>query len=369
VTISNIGGCATAVGDPPMVIIVNTQEIIDAGIDFAEVFFYMAPGTAIITALSLFFYRWYYKEEFSQRTHPTPAGVLQLQKEIDIWKDSEKRLNTNVPEERKVKELLQNFMFQLQTKLDDEKIERGPADLVNMIDLKKEYQIHDKTLFVYCSCVLGVVISLFFLENFISSWVHLPLAWIAVLGSLTLMVLADIDDMEVILHKVEWSTLIFFAALFVLMEGLDRLGLVSLIGNYIADLISKVHSDNRLLVAILLIVWVSAIVSAIIDSIPYTTAMIPIVIQLASDPSLGLPLRPLVYSLAFGTGLGGNGTLIGATANLVCAGLAEQYGYPISFVKFFKVGMPVMLISVFIASIYLVMVFIVFEFGTYPNQI
>jgi len=189
------------------------------------------------------------------------------------------------------------------------------------------------------------------------------MAWIAVLGALTLMVLADIHDMEVILHKVEWSTLIFFAALFVLMEGLDRLGLVSLIGNHLADMIAHVGEEKRLLVAIILIVWISAIVSAIIDSIPYTTAMIPIVIQLANDPSLNLPLRPLIYSLAFGTGLGGNGTLIGATANIVCAGLAEQYGYPISFVTFFKAGMPIMLLSVFISTIYLIFVFIIFGFG------
>jgi len=169
--------------------------------------------------------------------------------------------------------------------------------------------------------------------------------------------------MEVILHKVEWSTLIFFAALFVLMEGLDRLGLVGLIGDYIADLISKVDDDSRLFVAVCVILWVSAIVSAIIDSIPYTTAMIPIIIQLANDDSLGLPLRPLVYALAFGTGLGGNGTLIGSSANLVCAGLCEQNGYPISFIQFFKVGMPLMFISVFISNIYLVIVFVAMGLG------
>jgi len=204
---------------------------------------------------------------------------------------------------------------------------------------------------------------MFFLENFIGSWVHLPLPWIAVLGALTLMVLADIEDMEVILHKVEWSTLIFFAALFVLMEGLDRLGLVGLIGDYIAEVIAKVDPGSRLTVSIIVILWVSAIVSAIIDSIPYTTAMIPIILKLAADTSLGLPLRPLLYSLAFGTGLGGNGTLIGSSANLVCAGLAEQYGYPITFMDFFKVGMPLMLISVFIANIYLLIVFVGFGLG------
>jgi len=377
VTISNIGGCSTAVGDPPMTIIVNTPEIIAAHIDFAEVFFYMAPGTAIITVAALGFYRWYFRDFFAQVSKPRSAAVLQLQKEIDIWKSTEKRLNNHVPEERNVKEMLDRFMFQLNQKLEDERdgvtdtlgqsaeladrFTGTMTDTVNLEELKKEYKIHDKKLFIYCSSVLGVVVTMFFLENFISDWVHLPLHWIAVLGALVLMVLADIENIEYLLHKIEWATLMFFAALFVLLEGLEKLGLVDLIGGYIADAIEKVPAENRLVAAIVIIVWVSAIVSAIIDSIPYTTAMIPIIIQLANNPALGLDLRPLIYSLAFGTGLGGNGTIIGSTANLVCVGLSEQYGYPISFVQFAKVGIPIMFLSTFIATVYLLVIFVWWE--------
>jgi len=340
----------------------------------------MAPGTAIIVVAALFFYRYYYREEFggsNEVSRPSPASVLQLEKEIDIWKATERRLNSNVPEERNVKEMLDKFMHQLSQRLEDEKTwaesttrEEELNSMVhggtpNMEQLREEYQIHDKKLFVYCSCVLGVVVMLFFLENFIKEWVHLPLPWIAVLGAMVLMILADIENIEYLLHKVEWGTLMFFAALFVLLAGLEQLGLVDLIGRYIAEYIQKVPPESRLIAAIVIIVWVSAIVSAIIDSIPYTTAMIPIIIRLASDPNLGLPLRPLVYSLAFGTGLGGNGTIIGSTANLVCVGLAAQYGYPISFVSFCKVGIPIMLMSTFIATIYLLMVHVVFGFGLY----
>jgi len=377
VTMSNIGGCSTAVGDPPMTIIVNTPEIIAAKIDFAEVFFFMAPGTAIICVVIMFFYRWYFRDTFGKVSRPSPASVLQLEKEIDIWKSTEKRLNHNIPEERNVKEMLDKFMFQLNQKLEDEKL--GPTgsgalqpnghpvggveDNANMEQLKKEYRIHDMKLFIYCSIVLGVVVTLFFLEAFISDWVHLPLSWIAVLGATSLMVLADIENIEYLLHKVEWGTLMFFAALFVLLEGLEQLGLVDWVGNHIANYIQQVPESSRLAASIIIIVWVSAIVSAIIDSIPYTTAMIPIIIKLGTDKSLGLPLRPLVYSLAFGTGLGGNGTIIGSTANLVCVGLAEQYGYPISFMTFAKVGTPIMLISTAIATVYLLVIHVVFGFG------
>jgi Na+/H+ antiporter NhaD/arsenite permease-like protein len=377
VTMSNIGGCSTAVGDPPMTIIVNTPEIIAAKIDFAEVFFYMAPGTAIIAVAIMFFYRWYFRDTFGKVSKPAPASVLQLEKEIDIWKSTEKRLNSNIPEERNVKEMLEKFMFQLNQKLEDEKEvpagsgaltegRGGVEDNANLEQLKKEYRIHDKKLFIYCSIVLGVVVTLFFLEAFIQKWVHLPLSWIAVLGATSLMVLADIENIEYLLHKVEWGTLMFFAALFVLLEGLEQLGLVDWVGGHISNYIEQVPEEHRLVAAIVIIVWVSAIVSAIIDSIPYTTAMIPIIIKLGSNKALKLPLRPLVYSLAFGTGLGGNGTIIGSTANLVCVGLAEQYGYPISFVQFAKAGTPIMLISTAIATVYLLVIHIAFNFGCAP---
>jgi len=92
-------------------------------------------------------------------------------------------------------------------------------------------------------------------------------------------------------------------------------------------------------------------VSAFIDNIPYTTAMVPVVVALSQQSAL--PIGPLIWSLAYGTCLGGNGTLIGASANVVACGLAEQQGYPISFNTFFKQGFPIMIISVLVASIYI----------------
>lgn len=109
----------------------------------------------------------------------------------------------------------------------------------------------------------------------------------------------------------------------------------------------------RLAVAILLILWVSGLASAFIDNIPFTTMMIPVVKSLADDAKLDLPLKPLVWALALGACLGGNGTLIGASANVVCAGVAEQHGYKFSFLDFFKLGFPITLISLTVASGYL----------------
>ena len=117
--------------------------------------------------------------------------------------------------------------------------------------------------------------------------------------------------------------------------------------------------EAQLPLAIFVIVWVSGITSGFVDNIPFATMMVPIINDLSSD--LGLPLQPLVYSLALGCCLGGNLTLIGASANLVCAGVAEQHGYPITFMKFFKVGCPLTIVSLVVSTVYLMICHVAFE--------
>jgi Na+/H+ antiporter NhaD/arsenite permease-like protein len=112
------------------------------------------------------------------------------------------------------------------------------------------------------------------------------------------------------------------------------------------------NGSSRLAAALTIIVWVSGLASMLIDNIPFTTAMIPVVLSLAESP-LNLPLGPLVWALAFGACLGGNGTIIGASANVVAAGITEAVGEPISFNYFFKRGFPVAMVSLLIANIYL----------------
>lgn len=348
-------------------------------------FFYLAPGITVIFVVVLYFLKWWYRHEFGIVPQLSSPAELHLRKEIDIWRDTARCLTSSSPEERQVKEMLLSYVSRLQIQanivpsssasvadlstqsgllLSSSKEAPTDSQLRGLQELKNECRIHDRRLFVMCSLVLTLVVGLFFLENFISRWVHLPLAWVALLGAILLMVLADVQDISAVLHKVEWGTLLFFGALFVLVEGVDKLGLVDLIGETLSHIISHVHEDSRLLAAVVMLIWVSATASAIIDSIPYTTAMLPIVIQLSQDASLRLPLKPMVLSLALGTGLGSNGTLLGATANLVMAGLAEQYGFPVGFVKFAKVGFPVMFVSSLVGTVYLVIVFGALKLGT-----
>lgn len=146
------------------------------------------------------------------------------------------------------------------------------------------------------------VVVLFFLHSI--PQLNLSLGWTALLGAILLLVLAD-QDMEGVLARVEWSTLLFFAALFILMEALSRLKLIEWIGKQTESLILAVPKDYQLAMAILLILWVSALASSFVDNIPLTTMMVRIVVSLAQNEELSLPLQPLVWSLAFGACLGG----------------------------------------------------------------
>uniref|UniRef100_A0AAQ5Z302 Citrate transporter-like domain-containing protein n=1 Tax=Amphiprion ocellaris TaxID=80972 RepID=A0AAQ5Z302_AMPOC len=357
VIFTNIGGAATAVGDPPNVIIVSNQDLRREGIDFASFTGYMFLGICLVLFTSFPFLRMLYwnKKLYNKES----IEIVELKHEILVWRQTAQRINPASREETAVKcllmqkvlnleSLLRKMMktFQRQISQEDKNWEQ------NIQELQKKHRITDKVLLVKCASVLGVVIFMFFLNSFVPS-IHLELGWIAILGALWLLVLADIQDFEIILHRVEWATLLFFAALFVLMEALAQLQLIDYIGEQTALLIKAVPEDQRLAIAIILVMWVSALASSLIDNIPFTATMIPVLINLSQDADVNLPVKPLIFALAMGACLGGNGTLIGASANVVCAGIAEQHGYGFSFVEFFKLGFPMMIMTCMIAMCYL----------------
>ena len=134
-------------------------------------------------------------------------------------------------------------------------------------------------------------------------------------------------------------------------------------------MIARAPEDHRLFVALMLLLWVSAIASAFIDNIPFTATMVPVMLEIAQDVDLDLPLGPLAWSLALGACLGGNGTLIGASANVATAGIASGAGHNITFMRFFKTGFPIMIVSVILASVYLYIMFVMWEVHVTPSAI
>jgi Na+/H+ antiporter NhaD/arsenite permease-like protein len=152
-----------------------------------------------------------------------------------------------------------------------------------------------------------------------------------------------------IFGEVEWITIFFFTGLFIVVAAVEEGGLLRLLADYLAQ---ATAGDRE--IAAIAILWASAILSAVIDNIPFVATMIPVIKNMA--PSLGgdEAIRPLWWALSLGACLGGNGTLIGASANLTVAGIAERAGVPFRFMPFLKIAFPMMLGSILIAHLYVI---------------
>ncbi|XP_013146639.1 PREDICTED: P protein-like [Papilio polytes] len=364
VLFSNIGGTATPVGDPPNVIIASNKAVVQSGINFTNFTLHMTLGIVLVCVQTYFQLRYIYRDTSKLRLN-VPRDIQDLRHQISIWRRAIESLPHLSQDQQVVRERLERKVAKLNLKLtalEKESIKRVfPKETFQstLVELKEKYKIRDKALLIKASIAISFVVIVFFLHS-IPELNRVSLGWTALLGAILLLTLADREDLEPILHRVEWSTLLFFASLFVLMEALSKLGLIEFIGSLTESIILKVDESARLAVALLLMLWVSGVTSAFVDNIPLTTMMVRVVTTLGSNPQLGLPMAPLIWALSFGACLGGNGTLIGASANVVCAGVAEQHGYRFSFLHFFRVGFPVMIGHLFVASLYLLLCHCVF---------
>lgn len=275
---SNIGGAATLVGDPPNIMIGSAADI-----DFVTFLVNMAPlvGPAWIGTMALLLVM------FRKDIRPRDGRIVHID-------------------------------------LDESKAIQDPARL-------------RRTLLA-----LGVVIVLFFLHHRLEYYPAL-----ASFIGLSIGLLLVRPDPEEITEGVDWSVLLFFAALFVMIGGVEASGLLDIAGEWIAGVAQR---PGMLLVTALMLMWVAAFVSAIVDNIPFTVTMIPIVGALAAN---GIDVYPLWWALAIGVGLGGNGTHLGATANIICVAEAERSGLPearITPTAWLRTGLPVVVVGLLLAS-------------------
>ncbi|XP_017792609.1 PREDICTED: P protein-like [Habropoda laboriosa] len=363
VVYSNIGGAMTPIGDPPNVIIASNRDVINNGIDFSTFTLHMSIGVILVIFVVYAQLRFIFRDIAVLR-FDEPQDVQELRHEIAIWQRAAASLSSYSKDENLVRETLMKKVQRLLSQL-KKKLITGSVALerykTTLEELQEKYPIRDKWLLVKSGFTLSLVITLFFLHSVPN--IHLSLGWTALIGVLLILILADSEDLDGLMARVEWSTLLFFASLFILMEALSRLGLIAWIGKQTERIILSVNEESRLAVAILLLLWVSAIASAFVDNVPLSTMMIRIVTNLAKNGELKLPLQPLVWAFAFGACMGGNGTLIGATANVVCVGVAEQHGYRFSFMQFFKVGFPIMLTSAMTITMYLMIAHVIFDWN------
>jgi len=277
--LSNIGGIATLVGDPPNIMIGSA-----ANIDFNRFFYHMGPIVTVIWATTV---------------------TLLL------------------------------FLFRNEL--------RPPTSLTGEVGLDETRAITDPVALKRALAGLSIIVVLFFIHH------HLQLypSFVTVIGlAVTLAMIRP--DPNTLLKDVEWPVLLFFAGLFVIVGGVESSGLLALIGSNLATVSGD---QEQLLITCLLLMWVAALLSAIVDNIPFTVTMLPIVLNLETQ---GINVTPLWWALALGVGLGGNGSHIGATANIICVSESERFGNPearISPGLWLRKGLPVMLTSLVTASV------------------
>jgi Na+/H+ antiporter NhaD/arsenite permease-like protein len=273
--LSDTGGVATLIGDPPNVLIASA-----AGFAFNDFLIYALPVVAVAWLTALLLLRYLFRHELAVR----PPGI--------------------------------DAMLQL-----------NPSEALN-----------DRTTARRTLVVLGAAILLFFLHDRL----HLSPAFIALSAAAAALVWVRPVIHET-LQRVEWSVLIFFSALFVIVGGLEAAGVL----RTLAQLIIRANGLPPVLLGVITI-WVVAGLSAIVDNVPVTIALIPVIEGLGAA---GVEITPLWWALAFGAGFGGNGTIIGSTANIVVATLSERTRAPISAAMWNRRGLPVMLATCAVASV------------------
>lgn len=287
---SNIGGTATLIGDPPNIMIASK-----AGFTFMDFIYHLTP--AIIVIMAVWMLAW--KIVFGRR--------LRVREEL--------------------KERVMS--------MDEGALIRDPALL------KKS----------------GSVLTLTILGFVLHGALGYEPATVALMGAATLLLVSG-EDPHRALAEVEWSTIFFFIGLFIIIGGTVKVGLIEMMSQKMIDLTGPTRDD--MFVLSMVMVWFSAFASAIVDNIPFVATMNPLLAGMA-DKVLGgsgvealkhPTMLPVWWSLALGACLGGNGTAIGASANVIVVGMSEKAGHKITFVRFMKYGIPVMLLTVALSMAY-----------------
>ena len=282
VFVSNIGGAATLIGDPPNILVGS-----HAGLTFNDFLIHMGP-IALITGVAF-------------------CGLI-------FW------------------------MYRK-----DDAVEVPDVE-PTLERLRREYRVEDWKPVRTAGLVMAFVVALFVMHGVLEMEVSLA----ALIGAGVLLVLSR-EDVVKVLEDVEWATLIFFVMLFILVGAVEETGFLGAVATWIGD-----TSGGNVLLLLVLILWVSAIFSAAVDNIPFTATMLPVVSGLvAANPDLAIGAG-LWWALVTGADLGGNATLVGASANIVTVGMAERAGYHISFAHFMRKGIPVALVTLTVATVWVV---------------
>lgn len=229
--------------------------------------------------------------------------------------------------------LVMKFVYRSKLAADEDAI-------LSVMELDENKAIEDKPL-LYKSIVVMVLVVVGFMFH---SQFGIESSTVALTAAAVMLVIGR-QNVDYIVGEVEWTTILFFAGLFIVVGGLDETGVIGQLAQLVINM-TKGHEIMTMMV----LLWASALLSSVLDNIPFVATLIPLVLALGES---GIDIAPLWWAISLGACLGGNGTLIGASANVVLSGISGKHGYPISFKEYTKVGFPVMIMSVVLAMVYL----------------
>ena len=232
------------------------------------------------------------------------------------------------------------FIYKKQLTTDD--LLREKVLEVNENDCIKDHALLKKSLVVFAIVVVGFLFH---------GALHFESSTIALTGAVVLLFISGINS-ELVLIELEWKTIFFFCGLFILVGGLEETGVIEMMAKGVLEV-----TGGDLFLTTIAILWVSAIASAFIDNIPFVATMIPLILQMGEMSDMNV--MPLWWALSLGACLGGNGTVIGASANVVAIGIAERNGYRITFGSYFKVAFPMMLLTIVVSTGYVIAVYLI----------
>ena len=216
--------------------------------------------------------------------------------------------------------------------------------IAKVMALNENDEITNKPLLIK-SMVMMLLVVLGFIFH---SQLGIESSTVALTAAAVMMVIGH-QKIETVISEVEWPTILFFVGLFVVVGGLSETGVIKQMADFIVN-----TTSGHPVITMLVILWASAILSSFLDNIPFVATMIPLVLVMGTQ---GIDTTPLWWAISLGACLGGNGTLIGASANVVLSGISTRQGYPITFKEYTKVGFPIMILTVFISMIYLLVKF------------
>ena len=215
-----------------------------------------------------------------------------------------------------------------------------PEAMESVMNMDEKTMIKDPVLLKKAVVMILLIVAGFALHGVL----HLESSMIALAGAVIMLIIGK-QDVEHVVLDVEWPTIIFFTALFICVGGMEHTGVIDLM----ADEIMK-FTHGKPVMTMMIILWVSALLSSTLDNIPFVATMIPLIQAMGAD---GMDTTPLWWALSLGACLGGNGTLIGASANVVLTGISAKNGHPITYIEFLKIGFPTMILSLIICTVYM----------------